>query len=419
MKKLMTLVLSTMIVALLVACGSPAAAPAAKPAENVQYLKFAVQTPLTGSMADWGEAANTAAKYFADYINGKGGFEVKGVKTLIQADISDSTSDSTQSPTLLEGILSKDKYAAVVGNCTSALALADVPIAEQHKVPLFWNGTSNALVGKGREFAFRVTPGGPQFTAAQVGLLSNMRTQYGLNLTKIAVFYENTSWGVSQSADSKKNIEAAGGFELVVNEKYEPKMTDATALITKAMNAGAEIVFVMAQPADCKLILNTMTTMKYEPLIIGGGGSFLFPSLAKELGDKVQGVLTVAGTNWSNKFLNSDAELVDFVKGYEKQYGHFLNDHGVQVIVQMATVIEAAQKTGSLLGEDIGKALHSETFSNKYTKMIQPGTPIKFNADGDVLPYALMVQWQNKQPVCVYPLEAASGTLIVPKNIQK
>lgn len=380
-------------------------------------VKFAIVAPLSGSSADWGNEAVNGAKLAEKFINDAGGIQSLGGKK-VEMVVTDSTSDTTQVATIMERVLTGDQYVATMGLCTSPLATAAMPVAEKLKVPLFMNGTSIDFMEKGYQYAFRITPGSPEYTEAQVGLLKEFQDKYGMSANKIGVIYENTNWGVSQSEPTKTMVEEAG-FTVNVFESYTPNMSDASALVTKLKNAGSEIVFVMSQPADLKLILNTMETVKYDPLVIGGGGAFLFNSLYEELGEKTQGIITVGATNWTNAYLDANAECKAVVDAYESEYGHFMNDHAVQTFVQIMLVVEALENTGKADGESVRNSLINDTFTNVYTRMIQPGVDIKFAENGDLLPYALMLQWQDGKPYVIYPSDASTKDIIIPEQLVK
>ena len=56
-----------------------------------------------------------------------------------------------------------------------------------------------------------------------------------------------------------------------------------TNIVVGLKQAGCEVVFPTCYTQDAKLLFNTMKSMNYSPLIIGGGGGFLYHHLVKNL----------------------------------------------------------------------------------------------------------------------------------------
>lgn len=381
-------------------------------AEVPNTVKIALVAPMSGSSADWGNEAKRGAELAAEIVNANGGIQSLGGAKL-EITYTDSTSDATQVPTILERVLSSDDYVATLGLCTSPLSIAGLPIAEKYKVPLFANGSADDLCNSGYNYVFRVAPNNDEIATATNDMLVALRDEYGVSADKIGIIYENTNWGISSAEGGRDYFEAAG-FTISVYESYSAGLTDASAIVSKLKNAGCEVVYVMSQPADLKLIINTMDTMQYDPLLMGGGGAFLFYSFYEELGEATEGIISVGATCTDSKFVNASEEGKAVVQMYEEKYGQFMQDHAQQTLIQIMCVVETIENTGVATGEAVCQELHSATFTNPYACMMQPGTGISFGENGEINNcYGIIVQWRGGKLVTVYPEEAASEELIL------
>ena len=136
-------------------------------------------------------------------------------------------------------------------------------------------------------------------------------------MTKVGIIYEDTDYGIS-TAQGNLELAKSAGLEVVFNESFPANGSDVSSLITNLKASGAEMVLPVAFTQDAKLIFNTMSSMDYHPLILGGGAGFLYPSFAEELGDAVDGVLSVASLNWDSTSFSGD--FAEVARQFEEKY---------------------------------------------------------------------------------------------------
>ncbi len=409
MKKLLSLlIVLIMLSSLFVGCGSE---QTGEEAEEVTVVKIAFMNPLSGNNADAGQQDLNAAELAVKHINESGGIAALN-GALIELVVTDTTSDPTQAQSVAQRVLSDEDIVGIVGTGISGLTLPILPIAEKNEVAMITNSISNDITSQGYRYVFEPVPKGNMFGETQVDFLKALNEEFNLGIKKVAIVYENSAYGVSTAEGTKARAESAG-LEVVVNQSYPQGFTDASSLVTTVKQSGAQAIFPVAYTTDAKLIINTMKSMDYNPLIIGGGAGFLWPAMGEELGDNINGLLSVASWNWDSKNISSNPELAKIPEDYEAEFGEFMTEHAGPTYSFVWMFKEAIEKTGSTDSVVIRDALAEMTFENTPAALMQPGIT-QFGDDGwNVKTHPVMIQWQDGKPRTIYPVSDASSDIIV------
>lgn len=365
-------------------------------------VKIAFLNPLSGSNVDAGVQDLNAVQLAVDDVNKAGGIKALGGAKL-QLVVVDTTSDPKNAASVAERVFSTEKVAGGVGTGISGLTLPIQPIAERARVPIITNSINDQITSLGYKYTFQVTPKGSQFGNTQVQFLKELNEKYNLGIKDVAVVYENSGYGVS-TAGGIKQIAADAGLNIVLYEAYPHGFTDASALVTKIKASGAKALFPIAYTTDAKLIINTMKQMGVSPVIIGGGAGFLWPVFGKEMGDAVNGFVSVASWNWDSKSISTVPELAAITERYEQRFGTFMTEHAGPSYVAVRMLAEAMETAKSADPTKVRDALAS--FENdKIGGFMQPGK-IKIDAKGwNSAVHPVMIQWQDGKPRTVFPAE--------------
>ena len=133
-------------------------------------------------------------------------------------------------------------------------------------MPFLTAQTSESIVGQGYQYAFAFASLSPQFAQTQVDMLNWLNETYeGLNLTKVGIVYEDTEWGLTNSAAAREAIANAEGLELVYDQAYTPSASDLSSIVVGLMSAGVEVVFPPAtrrMPSCCSTPWSPTTTAR-------------------------------------------------------------------------------------------------------------------------------------------------------------
>ncbi len=154
-----------------------------------ETIKIGVVGPRTGTGAPTGKAFEEGIALALDLVNapGKG---VLGKK--LEVIFEDTGGDPEKAASGIEKLITKDKVVMVVGESHSSAALAEIDVANRHKVPLViaeaWH---DDITAKGYRYVFRA---GPSNSGVVNETLLPFIKENGFK--KVAIVAENTDWGL-------------------------------------------------------------------------------------------------------------------------------------------------------------------------------------------------------------------------------
>lgn len=392
-----------LVVALAVVALSATAVLAAPKVVKIGFLN-----PLSGKDADAGQQDLNAARLAVDDINKAGGIKSLG-GAKVELVVADTTSDPKQATSVAERLFSAGGLAGAVGTGISGLTMPIQPLAERHRIPILTNSINDNITSQGYSFTFQVTPKGSQFGHTQVEFFKYLTSKFGLKAKKAAIVYEDSGYGVS-TAKGVKDIAEGAGLDVVMYESYPHGFTDAGPLVTKIKSSGATIVFPVAYTTDAILIINTMKSMRFSPMIIGGGAGFLWPAFGEALGENVNGFVSVASWNWDSKNIAGNPQMADVPKRYEQRFKTFMTEHAGPTYTAVRLIAEAVNQAKSADPLKVREALSKMDFKKgSYGQLMQPGG-VKFDANGwNSGVHPVMIQWQGGKPRTVFPEADASS----------
>lgn len=377
-------------------------------AEEPETIKVGCVFPITGNNADQGVFNVDGCQFAVDYINDHGGIQALGGAKL-ELVTYDNQSDADQSKAVAERLINENPdIVAVTGAASSSFVLPMLPVFEKNQMPFLTAQVSESITNQGYQYAFRFGSTGGSFAEYQVKFLEWLNEEYNLGITKVGIVYEDTEWGISNTSGAVTAIENSAadnsGLEIAYNESFTAGSSDLTNIVVGLKKAGCEVVFPTCYTQDAKLLFNTMKSMNYSPLIIGGGGGFLYPSFGEELGELVDGVVSVSGHNYDIQTITNNEEIADIGAKFEEKYGYFMPEQSASAfsaIYLMAQALENAGTTDHAAVADAIRALTCEAAT--------PGGAMAFDETGsNNNAHAVIVQWQKGdddvyRTNCVFP----------------
>ena len=421
MKKILSLVLSLVLIVTLVGCGSTAPVQSASPTASQgqsganspgpaeKTVKIGLIFPLSGSNADQGVFNVDGAKLAVEDINAAGGIKSLG-GAKIELVIYDNESDSDKCKNVAERLINENPdVVAIHGASASAYVLPMLSVFEKAGIPFLTAQTSETITSQGYKYVFAFAAQSPQFAQTQVDMLEWLNKELSLNITKVGIVYEDTEWGLTNSAAARKSIGASETLELVYDQSYTASSSDLSSLVVGLMDSGCQVVFPTSYTQDAKLLFNTMVSYDYSPLIIGGGAGFLYPVFGADLGDLVGGVLSVASHSYDAATIRNDNTYSDVGERFEKKYNYFMPEQGVSAYNAVYLVSQALENSASTDGEAVMNAIRGLKISS-----LTPGGALKFLENGwSENGVAVMVQWQKDndgvfRPHTVFPASEAT-----------
>lgn len=391
---------------------------AGQSSSDLSTVEIGLVFPLSGANADQGVFNVDGATLAAEKINAAGGIKALG-GAKIKLVTYDNESSSDNSRAVAERMIVENPgLVAVHGASASAFVLPMLSTFEKAEIPFLTAQTSETITSQGYQYVFAFASQSPQFAAGQVDMLLWLNETYGLNIKKVGIIYEDSEWGLTNSAAARNSIKAASGLELVYDQSYQSNSSDLSALIVGMINAGCEAIFPTSYTQDAKLIFNTMVSYKYEPLIIGGGAGFLYPVFATDLGDLVDGVLSIASHNYDAASIRNGV-YSQIGEEFEAKYGYVMPEQGVSAFNAVYLVAQALEKAGTTDTKVVRDVLRSLDIVS-----LTPGGQLAFDETGwNTNSVAVMVQWQKDddgvyRPHTVFPESEATVEFQLPPMLE-
>jgi branched-chain amino acid transport system substrate-binding protein len=326
------------------------------------------------------EGANVAV----EEINAAGG--INGKK--LSMEVFDDEANPQKAVIAAEKIATNKNFLFVLGHNNSGNSIATLPIFEKVGLPLISPTNSAIKISQlGHKNYFRVCPHDGQIGKEQV--LLGVKE---LGLTKSAILWENTDWGIGLR-DYIVGVLADFGIKIIGDETFVPAVDrDYSAQITKFKGLGVDVVYFAAEYTAGALFLRQARSLGFNAQAIGGQGT-TSPKLIEIGKDATEGFFTI-GLFDPNDTRPQQAE---FIKKYLKRTGKRPGDwesHSYDIVYLVKAAIELGAKDRATL---IQKLHEIKGFKGV------TGT-IEFDDKGDVVGKKLVIlQVKNGDFVRYFP----------------
>ena len=365
-----------------------AAAPAETTAAAAGAFKLGLSGPLTGGASVYGQAVKNAAELAVSEINAKGG------AVQFELNMQDDEHDAEKAVNAYNAL--KD-WGMQVSLCTvtSAPGAAVAPLYKEDQIfAITPSGSSLAVIfadadNQTGEYGnvFQMCFTDPNQGVASADYLS-AHTDLG---TKVAVIYKNDdnySTGIYNKFVSEAKEK---GLEVVYDGTFAGEDNDFNVQLTKAKEAGAEILFLPIYYQPASVILKQASDMDYKPVVFGVDGMDGILSMEGFDTSLAEGVYLL--TPFSADA--SDDLTKNFVKNYQDKYGEVPNQFAADAydaVYAIAQALEAAGCTSDMSTADITSALCKQFTSMTFNGLT--GTDVTWNPKGEVskAPKAVIIE---------------------------
>ncbi|WP_419897170.1 ABC transporter substrate-binding protein [Roseomonas sp. USHLN139] len=362
-------------------------------ARAAEAVSIGVVMPLSGANAQFGINARNGVQFVADQINAAGGIKALG-GAKIELVVADATSSPTNAASVAQRLITQNRVLAMIGAFASSLTIAMSEITERRNLPLLTMSFSDEITGRGFKNIFQVVAKASVLGKAQLDLTMQLAQASGQKLERIAIMYEDTAYGTSQSGGLRAAAKAAG-VEVVMDEAYPLGITDVTPLINKLRGANAQAVFPVSYLNDSLQIIRAMRAQQLDIPTIGGAAGYVIPDFARGLGAAAEGVLSISPANYDL--------APELTEPFRQRFGYFMVHEALENGVCLSVVAEALEKTGKADREALRDALRGHRFETGLARAMTGGA-VQFDASGlNTLSEPVMVQWRGDQLVTVAP----------------
>jgi branched-chain amino acid transport system substrate-binding protein len=372
--------------------------------------------PLSGPWARSGILEKLGAELAIDDVNAAGGIKALGGAKLrlVPFDTGDSAEKAKDAAQRM--IAQNADLVGGFGCWLSSFTLAATEVSERAELPWLTLSYSDLITGRGFKYVFQTSPtANSQAQQLMPTILDLAQKATGRRPTKIAMIGDNTAANVSYFNELRAHTLKDNGLVAVVDQMYNPPLADATTLVQRVRSGRPDFCLMLSSNVpDDKLLLDKFAEYGLAggklPLI-GGGGHIGAPELLNVTGaDELQGLM--AGlANWPGKPME-DVGRRFIARTKEPWFGH----DSLFAYAHVRIFAAALEQAGEADRRAVAAALRKMDMRDG-PALCFPGGHLKFDDKGRRVDAVLVIiQWQNGQPVAVYPPEIATAPPVWPKS---
>jgi branched-chain amino acid transport system substrate-binding protein len=384
-------------------------------------FKVGVVHPVTGPLAEPGQACRLGAQMAADAINAAGGIKsLNGAK--LELIVGDTQTKPDIGRTEAERVMNQGAQ-MLMGSFDSGSTQAMVPVAQQRRIPFLVDIaaadpiTANVAkaVKEGQQktqYVYRNFPTGSSFGRRAVQYFGEVFQEAKVSPKRVVLMYCNDLFGQNNAKGFQAAHAAAKpSWEIVDVIPWPEPPQDLSTEVSRAKAAKPDVIAPITRPASAQLLLPEIRKQRIEIMGIVGPGS---PGLYEAgqlavLKDDLEYVMS--SLPWAN-FKNPRTQKVaeDYLKRSGGKTFDTNSGYSYDGMMLIADVLERAKSTDP---EAIVEALRKSNWSGG---LMQYAGPVTFNEVGDN-PNAVttMIQILGGKPVAVWPREAAVQKFVFPR----
>jgi len=384
-------------------------------------FKVGVVHPVTGPLAEPGQACRLGAQMAADAINAAGGIKGLGGARL-ELIFGDTQTKPEVGRTEAERVITQGAQ-MLMGSFDSGSTAAMVPVAQQRRVPFLVDIaaadpiTANVAksVREGQQkvqYVYRNFPTGSSFGRKAVQYFGEVFKEANVSPKRVVLMYCNDLFGQNNAKGFQAaHATAKPSWEIVDVIPWPEPPQDLSTEVSRAKAAKPDIIAPITRPASAQLLLPEIRKQRLDIMGIVGPGS---PGLYEAgqiavLKEDLEYVM--ASTPWAN-FRNPRTQKVaeDYLKRSGGKTFDTNSGYSYDGMSLIADILERAKST------DPDTIVESMKKTNYANGLMQYAGPIVFDEIGDN-PNAVttMIQILGQKAVAVWPKEAALQKFVFPR----
>jgi len=388
---------------------------------QAKTFKVGVVHPVTGPLAEPGQACRLGAQMAADAINAAGGIKALGGMKL-ELVLGDTQTKPDVGRTEAERVINGGAQ-MLMGSFDSGSTAAMVPVAQQRHIPFLVDIaaadpiTANVAksVKEGQQkvqYVYRNFPTGSSFGRKAVQYFTEVFKEANVSPKRVVLMYCNDLFGQNNARGFQAAHAAAKpAWEIVESIAWPEPPQDLSTEVARAKAAKPDIIAPITRPASAQILLPELRKQRLDILGVVGPGS---PGLYEAgqlavLKEDLEHVM--AATPWAN-FKNPKTQAV--AADYQKRSGGKTFDtnsgYSYDGMFLIADFLERAKSTEA---DAIVEAMKKTNYA---AGLMQYAGPVTFNELGDN-PNAVttMIQVLGQKPVAVWPKDAALAKFVFPR----
>jgi branched-chain amino acid transport system substrate-binding protein len=384
-------------------------------------LKVGVVHPITGPLAEPGQACRLGAQMAAEAINAAGGIKsLNGMK--LELLLGDTQTKPDIGRTEAERVINQGAQ-MLMGSFDSGSTAAMVPVVQQRRIPFVVDIAAadpiTANVAKAvkdgqqkTQYVYRNFPTGSSFGRKAVQYFTEVFQEARVSPKRVVLMYCNDLFGQNNAKGFQAAHAAAKpSWDIVDVIPWPEPPQDLSTEVSRAKAAKPDIIAPITRPASAQLLLPEIRKQRLDVLgIVGPGSPGLYEAgqlaVLKEDLDYVMSSLP-----WANfKNPRTQAVAAEYLKRSNGKTFDTNSGYSYDGMMLVADVLERAKSTEP---DAIVEAIRKTNWSGG---LMQYAGPVVFNEVGDN-PNAVttMIQILGGKPVAVWPKEAAVQKFVFPR----
>ncbi|NTV97831.1 MAG: ABC transporter substrate-binding protein [Chlorobiaceae bacterium] len=249
-----------------------AAASFSNAAQAADVVKIAITGPFSGGSAPMGVSMRDGAKLAFSQINERGGILVGGKKMKVEVIERDDEGKNDIGELVAREISSMNDVSAVIGTVNTGIAvMGDKYYVQKGIVKIITPAAGSASM---TQWSKAGATDLPIFRfAAHDGIQSRMVVEQAIRLgvRKVAIFHDDTNYGISGRDDLLSQIRnKPGKLDVVDIEQFAIGDREMTGQLIKAKIAGAQAILIWGIGPELAAVASGKKKLSYNVPMIGG-----------------------------------------------------------------------------------------------------------------------------------------------------
>ncbi len=369
-------------------------------------VKVGGTKPLTGVVSLFGIDEDRGLTIWANkWVNDKGGIKAGDGNTyMVDLDIYNDESKPENVSRFYEKLISEDKVDFLVGPVWGPLGQATVATVEKyHKLEIWGESTFDPSLWKDWKYCMMVQTNGSEYLNSLNDMIISKILPQDPTASNIAIVYTDDAFGNVAGTYGLAYAKKQSQLNIVFNEKVSFDSTDFTPVLTRVKAANPTILLFEAG-VKAPLVAKGVREIGLDLKMLYCGTGAVYPSFYSGLGPKY-GEDQVSITQWvvGEDYPVTYGPTEDwFVSQYEALSSGTAPGYTSGTGFTQGLILQAAmEKCSNPLDSDaMRQAVSAVKFTDFFGDIaFDPVTGWQTGHKMSIL------QWQDGNPVCVYPVE--------------
>jgi branched-chain amino acid transport system substrate-binding protein len=270
-------------------------------------VRIGVIIPLTGELGTYGEAVKRGIDIAVEDVNQKK--LLKGETLQVLYD--DSKGESTTAVSSLQKFINIDQINLFIGDISSNVTLAILPVIDQNKVFLFSPGAATPKLTNASKLFARNWPSNnaEAFSAAEYAY-NNLKSN------EATIVYVNNDWGIGLKENFEKKFTELGG-KIISSEIYEYGNTEFRTLIAKVKRDDPPLIYLAGNQKEMGNFMRQFRDAGIKTPVISNT-SFLESDCLTIAGKASEGVIVPTPAYSPND--STSQNIYSFYKKFKAKY---------------------------------------------------------------------------------------------------